>query len=289
MLENFRICEEGKRKFLLLVGPWTKELGRLMLRERLVGLRLSAYAGFTDRGIAFLRDLTFLENLDLWVPQVDDINPLYALPNLRVLSLSGVRRQVDFTRLPRLEDLHLSQWSQRWYGGVFACQHLRNLGVSGFSGLDLQSFGSIQTLENLAVSFSKLNSLAGIDRLPRLVRLSLAKVNHLRALNGIEGCNRLSLVWIEGAKLLARLDGLAALRGLRTLNLTDCPNIETLQPISGLPQLEAVWFFGTTNIRDSNLSPLTTLPKLTYAKFVDREHYNHRSAEFPKSIPVLFT
>src|SRR5262249_13085993 len=165
MPENFRICEEGKGKFLLLVGPWTKDLEHLMLRERLVGLRLSAYAGFRDPGIAFLRDLTFLESLDLWAPQVDDINPLYALQNLRVLSLNGVSREVDFTRLPRLEDLHLSQWSQRWFGGVFACQHLRNLGVSGFSGRDLQSFGSIQTLENLAVSFSKLNSLAGIGRL----------------------------------------------------------------------------------------------------------------------------
>lgn len=158
--------------------------------------------------------------------------------------------------------------------------------MSGFSGLDLRSFGSIQTLENLAVSFSKINSLAGIDGLPRLVRLSLAKVNHLQTLNGIEGCDKLLLLWIEGAKVLSRLDALATLRGLRTLNLTDCPNIETLQPISGLPQLEAVWFFGTTNVRDGDLSPLTTLPKLTYAKFVDRGHYNRRSVEFPKSTPA---
>src|SRR5262249_42874841 len=101
-----------------------------------------------------------------------------------------------------------------------------------------------------------------------LQRLSFATVNHLNELNGIEDCPNLSVLWVEGAKHLARLDAVAALKNLETLNLSDCPNIRTLRPLRGLPHLQTVWFFGKTNILDGDLSPLKTLPQLQYAKFV---------------------
>jgi hypothetical protein len=286
MARNYEVCVEGKRRFLLLKGPWSEDAFAAMRNEGISDLRLSTYAGWQQDKIAFLARLPFLESLDLWVAKVDDVSPLYLLSNLRRLSLNGVNRKLDFTRFRKLEDLHLSHWRAGKYDSVFDCS-LKSFAVASYPNPDLRSVGEIKTLENLAVSFSKTSRLEGVSSLPRLVRLSLAGLSSLTTLDGIEGCRGLLLLWIEQLKNLSRIDAVSRLRTLRSLNLSDCPNIASLRPITDLPELEGVWFFGKTNIQDGDLVPIATLTKLKYAKFTDRAHYSHRSEEFPKSTNIF--
>jgi internalin A len=285
-MKSYEICEESQRRFLLLKGPWNDGALSIMRKEGVRALRLSAYAGWREDNIAFLDRLPFLESLDLLVPKLEDVTPLYALPNLRRLSLNGVNRKIDFTKMPTLEDLHLSHWRPGKYDTVFQCG-LKSFAVASYPEPDLRAIGAITTLENLAVSFSKVGHLKGVAGLPKLVRLSLAGLSNLRTLDGIEDCGRLLLLWIEQLKNLARIEAVNRVRTLRSLNLSDCPNIASLRPITDLPDLEAVWFFGKTNILDGDLVPIATLPKLKYAKFTDRPHYSHHSDEFPKSSSIF--
>ncbi|HTA60038.1 MAG TPA: hypothetical protein VK805_17920 [Candidatus Baltobacteraceae bacterium] len=287
MTKGFTLCEEGGRKFLLLQGPWTDDIGSFMRPRKIDGLRLSAYAGWNEQSIDFLKSLPFLARLDLWTAKIRDLSPLYTLPKLRALSLNGVSKKIDFTKIQGLEDLHLSQWREARFNSIFECKMIKNLAVTGYSGVDLKPFTRIATLTNLAMSFSKLLSLEGAAALPALVRLSLASTNQIDTLNGIQTCNKLLLLWVESARKLRNLGAISSIRSLRTLNLSDCPSLESIKPMARLPELEAVWFYGSTNIHDGDLSPLTTLPKLKYAKFVDREHYSHANVIFPKSLPIF--
>jgi len=66
MTKGFTLCEEGGRKFLLLQGPWTDDIGSFMRPRKIDGLRLSAYAGWNEQSIDFLKSLPFLARLDLW-------------------------------------------------------------------------------------------------------------------------------------------------------------------------------------------------------------------------------
>lgn len=258
-----------------------------MRRQKIKWLRLSGYAGWRENDLSFLPQLEFLERLDLWTTTVRDLTPIYQLGELQALSLNGVISKVEFDRIPKLNDLHLAQWRKAAHASVFSCRHLKNLGVCGYSGATLEPWGSIKSLENIALSFSRVQSLAGIGLLPMLRRLSLARVNRLTRLDGIEESRALLLLWVEGAAKLEDISALGSVKTLRTLNLTDCPHLETLKGIRGLPDLEAVWFFGKTNIEDGDLSALKTLPKLKYAKFVDRRHYSHKSDEFPKNTDIF--
>jgi len=284
MTTAYSIREEAGKRFLLLTGPWSTKAQGVMARERLSGLRLSGYAGWLEKDITFLRELPFLERLDLWAVGLRDLTPLYELSKLRKLSLDGLSKKVDFTKLPSLEDLHISHWKERIYGTLFSCKVLRNVAITGFPGRNLSRFASVSQLENLALSFAKIDSLQGAAELAKLVRLSFGSVNCLQTLRGLEGCRGLKLMWVEGAKQLREIGSLSSLSHLRTLNLTDCPLLESLRPITGLPELEAVWFFGGTNVRDGDLSVVDSLPNLKYAKFVDREHYSRKSAQYPKSL-----
>ena len=286
MIDTFEICEEGKRRFLLLKDSWSEEALSVLRDQNIKGLRISAYAGWTEGDVDFLACLPFLESLDLWVPRLKDTSPIYSLVNLRRLSLNGPTTKIDFTRFPLLQDLQLGRWRPGKYDSVFDCS-LKSLGITSYSEPDLKAIARIVTLQNLAVSFSRVDDLSGVSKLPKLIRLSLAGLSNLKSLDGIEGSPSLLLLWIEQLKNLAKIDALSHLRTLRTLNLSDCPKIESLRPVTDLPELEAVWFFGKTNIRDGDLVPVAMLSKLKYAKFVDRPHYSHRSSEFPKSTDIF--
>ena len=61
------------------------------------------------------------------------------------------------------------------------------------------------------------------------------------------------------------------------LNLTDCGELDSLAPLSGLRSLKALAFAGAkTTLRDGDLRPLLDLPKLSMVMFGARRHYSHK-------------
>jgi Leucine-rich repeat (LRR) protein len=280
METRFKICQRRANRFLLLEGPWDPDIAPYFEAYGVTHLRLSAYAGWREKQIDFLRSLPFLTKLDLAAVGLKDVSPLYELPNLKALSVNGLERRIDFPRIPSLRNLNI-HWSQKNFSSLLDCTELEELGLDGYSGPDLKPFRNLKKMHNFALSFSRVETLVGIENCVSLGRFPLALVNRLTSLDHLEGCGELWHVSVEGAKALQRIDAVAQLPYLREFSLVGCPRVESIKPLARLPVLESV-FFRTTVIQDGDMSPLLTLPSLKHATFNDRKHYSHNNAEFPK-------
>lgn len=280
MASDFKVCEIGPTHFLLLQGPWESSITDVMTTFGLTYLRVNRP---TERQVQidFLRELPFLERLDLSALGIVDVSPLYDLPNLRRLNINGFKHKIDFTRIPKLEELRLD-WHEKSFSSLLACDQLRILGIGYYTNPDLQQLKNLCSLQELVISFSRIENLAGVEHFPELGLLSIDYVKNLETLEPLGACRKLWNLRIDAAKNLRWMDPVSGLRNLRELCLKRCPEIESLRPIQGLPALESVGLLETTNIQDGDLSVLLTLPALKHASFVDRRHYTHKNADFPK-------
>jgi Leucine-rich repeat (LRR) protein len=301
--ENYEIRKDGTREFLVLTGPWTHDVAKAMREAGLKDLRLSHYTAWKDKSIEFLREVPFLERLDLWAVGIRDVRPLYLLGSLKCLSLNMVTAPIEFHRFPELQDLRiagyrrkipfeslpalrrvdLGNWNASLYSEVFHARGLHRLSISGYTGADLSEFHELEHLEELGLGASSIVSLTGASKLPRLSRLALTLVNRLPDLHGLEGCGCLTHLFIEQAKILRNIDGLGKLNQLQELGLSDCPFLESIQPLRGLSTLQAVYLSRTTRVGNGDLSVLKGLPRLRHASFVDRPTYNYKNSDFPKA------
>ncbi|HZR29628.1 MAG TPA: hypothetical protein VFA71_12695 [Terriglobales bacterium] len=281
MASAFKVCEIGPTRYLLLQGPWEPDITDVMTTFGIRHLRLNRP---TERQVEinFLRELPFVERLELSALSVADVSPLYDMPNLRRLTVTGFKQKVDFTRIPKLEELRLD-WHEKSFSSLLKCGQLRILGLGYYTHIDLQQLKNLRFLQELVIGFSRIENLAGVEHLPELGKLSADYVKNLETLEPVAACRKLRSLSIDEAKGLRRIDPVSSLRDLQELCLKRCPEIESLTPIKGLPALEYVGLLETTNIKDGDLSVLLTLPRLKHASFVDRRHYNHKNAEFPKT------
>jgi len=253
-----------------------------MADRHLSDLQLCADARKSKTSIDFLRDLPFLERLSLTAIGLRDVTPLYDLPNLQVLTLNGITPKIDFPRFTKLQHLMCS-WNARAFSRLLHCVTLKQLGLDNFTGADFHAFAALKALENIGFAYTRLESLAGIERLQKLRRLSLGPANRLETLEHLEACSGLRELDIEAAKKLSRLDPLSHLRKLENICFNTCPNLESLLPLKSLPELQLFALLGTTSVADGDLSVLLTWPKLKHASIRDQKHYNHKNSEFPKA------
>jgi hypothetical protein len=284
---NYKIAEIGRtgKRQLILNGEWLSGMADVMRVENISALSISSYAGWNGSNLDFLRDVPFLERLSLIVLNRVNIDGIYLLPDLKDLSIGYNRKPIDFIRLQSLERVSLS-WCTG-YESLFDCQSLRDIAIARLPENRLPALSRLPALENLALSLCRFADLRALPELPKLVRLSLIVCNRLQDLTGLERCSNLLVLWVEQAKSLGDIGAVAFLGRLRTLVLRDCPMIKDIQALIGLPDLEAVAFSATTNIRDGNLSPLESLPSLKNADFKDRRHYSKKTIEFRKELPIF--
>jgi hypothetical protein len=268
----------------MVQGPWDPKLLEVIDDFRLTELHFQDFSREGPVQIDFLRELPFLERLSLWAFGVRDISPLYDLPTLTELAVSECSCTIDFLRLPSLRRVRLG-WSGKKFASLLDCKNLQSLGIDSYSGPDFSAFAKLERLENIGFGFTRLENLAGLGAFSHLRRLSLGPANRLNSLEGLEDSQSLTELEIEAAKNLRFIDTVRHLPDLRILSLIRCPNIATIEPITGHPALERVGIGQTSNVRDGDLSPLETLPRLEGAAFMDRKHYNRKNADFRKVPP----
>jgi hypothetical protein len=284
----FFISEKAQVPTLVLKGEWNGSIAPYMRTHQIVGLRLSGYLGWHSTHLDFLHDVPFVEYLDILATKVEDISGIYALKELSYLSLEGRTPSIDFSRLPRLKTLALGKVSPGLHLDLWKAKTIRKLALTAPKPASLAILEQLPVLQELGVCFASIYDLSFAAGTAGLRRLSLVACNSLRTLQGIECSKGLLVLSIEQAKALSDIRALVHSFSLRTLVLRDCPNIKTIEPIRGLPNLETVGLMQTTNVKDGNLSPLLSLPKLQNATFIDRLHYSHRCERFPKKVPAFY-
>jgi hypothetical protein len=253
----------GHRAMLEIGGLWWAQppvdQGKVIGAARELGVRALE---LHERRIDLVRELPALECLSLI--DIDDPEPLYALPRLRHLSISGSwRGRIDFQRLPHLESFGVVE-CPRDEGGLESLYdghpRLRQLAIGRYRHSDLRPLANLQ-LDHLSIGYGRaVTSLAGAASLSdTLTRLALFNCPQLPSLDGMEALDRLEAVSLERLRQITTLDIVRRLPKLRHLDIFDLANVESLWPIADHPSIEFL-AFGRT--RDLDLEPLTRLPRL---------------------------
>lgn len=233
-----------------------------------------------ESDIGLVRELPQLEFLNLL--DVADPEPLYDLPRLRGLSISGTwHGRIDFRRLPLLESFGVVE-CPRDEGGLETLSdghpRLRRLEVGRYRHADLRPLARLR-LERLHLGYARgFTSLAGADALAEtLLGLGLFNCPKLASLDGVEALTRLEALSLERLRHITTLDFVPRLPRLRYLDVFELENVETLSPLADHPSLEFVAF---GRVRDLDLDPLARAPRLKLI-LTGRYRWNRDVHSFP--------
>lgn len=185
------------------------------------------------------------------------------------------KTEIDCTKFPNLRECGL-YWRPR-AKSLFGCGNLKRLVIDHYSGKenDLSLFSRLANLESLSIMNSRIISLKGIEKLNKLRFLGLYNLRKLNSLEGIERLSSLSHLEVNGCRAIGTIAPVKHLKLLKRIHFCNDNVIDTLRHISELKGLEEVLFYDNTNIKDGDLTPLISLPKLHNISFQDRKHYSH--------------
>lgn len=236
------------------------------------GLRLPRGARITDDAQNAFPNLRLLVLEDKAGISEDQ---LYALSELRELSITDFPKRIDISAFPKLERLSL-----RWRTGVVenaAESDLSELRIWNFSSSsgDLSSLPDFRMLRCLKLVDAKIESIAGLSRYNSLEEFELYGAKKLRSLEGLQ-LKKLSLFSAEKCPALVDVDGLVSCQPLTVVRFHECGDLPSLRFVKSLPKLKSIGFIGTSII-DGDLEPLLGIPDVC---FTDRKHYSRRSREF---------
>ena len=131
----------------------------------------------------------------------------------------------------------------------------------------------------LELNRSNITSLLGVSNLKNLKRLELHYCLKLTSADELSELKS-SPEWlhINQSKQFIFSENLLTLSNLRVLCLNSCGALPDLYFLNAFPNLVDFRFVGT-NIESGDLTPLLSHPNLCSAGFLDKRHYNLKSAE----------
>jgi hypothetical protein len=134
--------------------------------------------------------------------------------------------------------------------------------VRAWENFDRNEFAEKVLAKRTSLTIDDCNSLEGFDRLRELRWLQLWKAN-IATLDPLLGLEKLSYLFIYGARRIEELAPIARLKKLEELMLFDCFCGNSLVPLGTLKNLARLCISGCTNVRSiesiKNLRRLSTL------------------------------
>ncbi len=226
----------------------------------------------TDKQIQTTTELYLLNST------VTDLRPIARFTALRKLNLLGRREVVDISLLAQLKNLrevYLGNTAVADLSPLSVLAELRILNFRSTNVTDLSPLSNTTSLKELSCAFAPLRDLSPILDLPNLESLSidLAQVPDLSTLTGIRKLKDLSIAMPKPAEGAWSFEGLAALKGLRTLGLggTNFSDLRLLIPLKKLEDLT----LNDTGIAD--FSPIAEFSKLKILKIYDIPATNYEA------------
>lgn len=182
---------------------------------------------------------------------------------------------LDLTYFPQLELIFAR--TQYCFKNISKCTKLQTLIVQEWFDDSLVSLSG-SSIKALKLFSGKLKSLDGIEKISRLVSLSIANQRQL------DNCLRLSMTSLESLEIVScnkvDISQIPVLSDIRMMHLSGkkiIPNVETILQLA--PKLE--WLLLDHVIANGELSPLK---KLFHAVIVtDCRHYSLRNCDLPKA------
>jgi hypothetical protein len=273
--KNFIIRELNGKKFLVIQQDRIKESREFMLSEEIKGLEINMSLGYPLLDINFLKEFTFITDLNIVHQPLKDTTVLNLLQKLQYLGLDSYFYQpLDFDNFP---DLHYCSlhWTQNAIN-LFSRTSLKELHLRSYQSKDLSHLSKLSELETFSLVQSPVSTIIDLKSLPNLKKLKLSLLRNLTSLHGIEYLKKLESLEIRNCAKIESIEEMGNAVNLKELFLIDCKDIQSIKPISKLDKLDSLIFSGTTNIVDGNLKFLTQLKNLKKIIFQNRKHYSHK-------------
>lgn len=134
-----------------------------------------------------------------------------------------------------------------------------------------------------------VRSLSGLDYLPHLRTLEVLGAAQLSDIGGMSNRNlveSLTRLNLEGCRLVTTLAKIGKLVNLTYLNVSEGGSIQSLTPLVGLQQLQALYLHSSTRIADNNLEPLLALKSLTDLRMQSRKTYRPALADVKSMLGI---
>lgn len=143
------------------------------------------------------------------IENVVNLEGIYSLVNLEKLYLSKQNFEIDVSKFPKIE--HLG--SEYWKGliNLNIAHTLQSLVLSKLPNKNLKELSELQRLQILHVYSSKIETLAGIEKLP-IKELSLVRNNILEDIQAIKELKILKRLLIEKCKKITDFNFINSLK-----------------------------------------------------------------------------
>jgi hypothetical protein len=254
-------------------------------KHSIKNLHIDWFTEYWEKDLDFLKNKAF-ERLVIGLEQLEDVEALNYLPNLRSLFVGGkeLMQVIDLKNSSKIEELAIP-----WNDKVTGKDKLPNLKYLSIGNLqrkskNLENFGTFPNLKELAISGGNLKCLEGINDFPKLEILEIADLRGLDEFGQSSlDLNLLHKLSVINCKKL-NFEKCYPLPSVRILELNEHGNIENLDWLpEKFPNLESFDFW-KTKILSGDLSPLTELKSLREVRFIDEKGYNIKSDELKQAL-----
>lgn len=152
---------------------------------------------------------------------VDTFRGVEKLMNLRELDLADAPSpSLDLMVFQNLESCHL-HWHKGYSPRFFGLPKLSQVAISHYSARTCEDIAQAKQLSTLDLRQGSVQSLKGLETLPKLKQLSLAYMRNLSDVSAVAGLKGLEVLHIEKCPKVVDIDFVRSLPNIRKLFL-DC-------------------------------------------------------------------
>lgn len=238
--------------------------------------------------INFLKECSSLEYLMIF-PAVNlndfDYSPIYELKNIKWLQCEtsyGIRNEntasIDYAQFKELKRLGVS--GKKGNINVHQAKKVETLCFyEGFpNSKNLEGFIPHESLKNLRIIQSPIETLKGIEGAPNFCRLELSYNRRLVDISALSSF-RESLTYLE-INMCGKICDFSVLKELYNLEFLVLKGSNTLKDLSFIKEMSKLKYFDLTmNVEDGDLSLCEPLP---YVRIKNRKHFSHKDGQFQK-------
>ena len=266
----------------VIKSAWHNDYLKILLDKDIAELELNQGKGWGGEDLKFLQFLPRLQSFSIFDFSIKSIDDIHCLHNLRKTEISTYcKTPIDFKSFPNLLECGF-EW-RKGSDSLFDCKSLSKLFINNYDKKTSDVFSQLIKLEKLSILNAPIENLRGLKSLKMLKFLRIGNLKKLNSFQGIEELEELEELEVQKCKAINSISELSELKKLKRLLLLDMGDIESLKVLGDLDNLEVVLFYGSTNIIDGDISPLTRLKNLSKVSFQNRKHYTHRREDFGTS------
>lgn len=263
-------------KFVSVDSAQLDESMKLFAEQEMAGIHISAFGAYKAKDVEFLREHVDISSVRVSEAEGIDLTALTYLSKLRHLTLDNYDSPVPLCQFRELETF-AGRWSEDLQLGP-DCSHLKSLSLRNYKAKDLTPFPYLPALECLELIQPSIVTLDGIESQVQIRNLTFHRCSKLVSIDAIAGLSdgNLEQLSFERCRKIASFEILGQLSRVKGINLQYCPDLHSLDFLNGCRELEGFGFFGT-KYPEGDMTPLLSLPKLTFVGMSDKRHHSHKN------------